>query len=128
MEMSELLMFIGEVLMWLSLAVIAFNLLVLWLSRRIEAQVSQELNEVVEELAQNRLVPLTVEQYGDQYLCYHSFTMDFVCQGSNLDELIEKFKTRYPGKSASLYNGDDTALQILKKQLQEIKNENSSSI
>ena len=128
MEIPELLTFIGEVLLVVALVVVAFNLLVLWISRRIEAHVSQELNEVVEELAQNRLVPLTVEQYGDQYLCYHSFTMDFVCQGADLDELIEKFKTRYPGKSASLYNGDDTALQVLKKQLQEIKNENSSSI
>jgi hypothetical protein len=121
MEMSELLMFIGEVLMWLSLAVIAFNLLVLWLSRRIEAQVSQELNEVVEELAQNRLIPLTVEQYGDQYLCYHSVTMDFVCQGSNLDEIIEKFKKRYPDKSASLYNGDESAVSTLRQQLETLR-------
>jgi hypothetical protein len=128
MEMSELLMFVGEMLLVAALVIVAFNLLVLWLSRRIEAHVSQELNEVVEELAQNRLIPLTIEQYQDQYLCYHSFTMDFVCQGADLDEIIEKFKTRYPGKSASLYNGDNTALQVLKKQLQEIKNENSSSI
>ena len=127
MEISELLMFIGEVLMWLSLAVIAFNLLVLWLSRRIEAQVSQELNEVVEELAQNRLVPLTVEQYGDQYLCYHSFTMDFVCQGSNLDELIEKFKTRYPGKSASLYNGNESAVSTLRQQLETLRKTSPTS-
>jgi hypothetical protein len=83
MEMSELLMFVGEMLLVAALVIVAFNLLVLWLSRRIEAHVSQELNEVVEELAQNRLIPLTIEQYQDQYLCYHSFTMDFVCQGAD---------------------------------------------
>jgi hypothetical protein len=121
MEISELLMFVGEVLLVVALVIVAFNLLVLWLSRRIEAQISQELNEVVEELAQNRLIPLTIEQYQDQYLCYHSVTMDFVCQGSNLDEIIEKFKTRYPDKSASLYNGDESAVSALRQQLETLR-------
>lgn len=117
METAELLMLVGDFMVVLGLCVLCFLLVVWFISRRLETHINQRLNEVAEDLAQNRLVPLTVEQHGNQYLCYHSFTMDFVCQGADLDEIIEKFKTRYPNKSASLYNGDESAVNALRQQL-----------
>jgi hypothetical protein len=118
METAELLMLVGDFMVVLGLCVLCFLLVVWFISRRLETHINQRLNEVAEDLAQNRLVPLTVEQHGNQYLCYHSFTMDFVCQGADLDEIIEKFKTRYPNKSASLYNGDESAVNALRQQLE----------
>lgn len=112
-----MLMLVGDFMVVLGLCVLCFLLVVWFISRRLETHINQRLNEVAEDLAQNRLVPLTVEQHGNQYLCYHSFTMDFVCQGADLDEIIEKFKTRYPNKSASLYNGDESAVNALRQQL-----------
>lgn len=113
-----MLMLVGDFMVVLGLCVLCFLLVVWFISRRLETHINQRLNEVAEDLAQNRLVPLTVEQHGNQYLCYHSFTMDFVCQGADLDEIIEKFKTRYPNKSASLYNGDESAVNALRQQLE----------
>jgi hypothetical protein len=127
METSEILMSIGQVLMWISLAVLAFNLLVLWWVRRIEAQIAEELGEIAQELEDEKLIALTVEVDGDQFLCYNAQTMTFVCQGRDLEEIRERFRQRYPSKSAGIYNGDESAVEVLKKQLKEL-NENSRSI
>jgi len=69
METSEILMSIGQVLMWISLAVIAFNLLVLWWVRRIDARIVEELGEIAQDLEEEKLIALTVEVDGDQFLC-----------------------------------------------------------
>ena len=127
METSEILMSIGHVLMWLSLAVTAFNLLVLWWARRIEAQMAEELGEIAQDLEAEKLIALTVEVDGDQFLCYNAQSMVFVCQGRDLEEIRERFRQRYPSKSAAIYNGDESAVEVLKKQLKEL-NENSRSV
>jgi len=127
METSELLMSIGQVLMWLSLVVMVFNLLVLWLARRIEARLTEELGEIAQDLEAEKLIALTVEVDGDQFLCYNAQTMSFVCQGRDLEEIRERFRQRYPSKSAAIYNGDESAVKTLKQQLKEL-NENSRSV
>ena len=125
METSEILMSIGQVLMWLSLVVMVFNLLVLWLARRIEARLTEELGEIAQDLEEEKLIALTVEVNGDQFLCYNAQTMTFVCQGRNLEEIRERFRQRYPSKSAAIYNGDESAVKTLKQQLKELKQEQS---
>jgi heme/copper-type cytochrome/quinol oxidase subunit 1 len=127
METSEILMSIGQVLMWLSLVVMVFNLLVLWLARRIEARLTEELGEIAQDLEAEKLIALTVEVDGDQFLCYNAQTMSFVCQGRNLEEIRERFRQRYPSKSAAIYNGDESAVKTLKQQLKELKQEQSLS-
>jgi hypothetical protein len=127
MEISELLMFLGQVLMWVSLAVTAFNLLVLWLARRIEARMAEELTEIAQDLEEEKLIALTVEVDGDQFLCYNAQTMSFVCQGRDLEEIRKRFRERFPSKSAAIYNGDESAVKVLRTQLKEM-NENSSSV
>jgi hypothetical protein len=127
METSEILMSIGQVLMWISLAVIAFNLMVLWWVRRIEARIVEELGEIAQDLEAEKLIALTVEVDGDQFLCYNAQSMVFVCQGRDLEEIRERFRQRYPSKSAAIYNGDESAVEVLKKQLKEL-NENSRSV
>jgi hypothetical protein len=125
MELSEILMSIGQVLMWISLAVLAFNLLVLWWVRRIEARIVEELGEIAQDLEAEKLIALTVEVEGDQFLCYNAQTMTFVCQGRDLEEIRERFRQRYPSKSAAIYNGDESAVDVLKKQLKELNKEQS---
>lgn len=127
MELGEKLMMIGDAMVFTGFMIMAFAGLVYFINKRLEARIRKHLDEVAEDLAANRLIPLTVEQYGDQYLCYNSLTMDFVCQGTDVKDIITKFKARYPDKSASLYNGDESAIKILRKQFQELKNENLSS-
>jgi hypothetical protein len=98
--------------------------LIKWIIQR---RTNSELAEVSDDLELERLIPLTVEVVEDQYFCYNSITQDFVCQGTNLVEIVKRFKQRYPEKSAAIYNGDETAVRTLKSQLKEL-DENSSGI
>jgi hypothetical protein len=88
---------------------------------------SRQVDSVVHELDQERLIPLTVEVDQNQYFCYNSVTKAFVCQGHSLKEIVERFKHRYPEKSAAIYDGDETAVRTLKSQLKDL-DENRSSI
>ncbi len=95
-----------------------------WLvSRHLERQI----DSVVRDLDQEQLIPLTVEVDQNQYFCYNSVTKAFVCQGRSLKEIVERFKHRYPEKSAAIYDGDETAVRTLKSQLKDL-DENRSSI
>jgi hypothetical protein len=78
-------------------------------------------------VAAGKVIPLKVEVDQDQYLCYNTLTNQFVCQGTNVTEIIERFKSRFPGLNAALDSGDEQALTILRKQLKEHR-ENSNSI
>ena len=125
--MSEFFPFLGQVLMWVSLAAMIVNLLVLWIARRIETRWAEELSEIAQEIETEKLIALTVEVDGDQYLCYNAQTMAFVCQGRDLEEIRERFRVRYPSKNAAIYDGDESAVKVLKQQLKEM-HENSSGV
>ena len=127
MEIAEFLMWLGEVAMVTALVIMAFNLLVFWTARRIEARMTEELSEIAQDLEEEKLIALTVEIDGDQFLCYNAQTMTFVCQGRDLEEIRKRFRERFPSKSAAIYNGDESAVEVLKKQLKEL-NENSRSV
>ena len=131
METAEFLMWLGEVAMVTALVIMAFNLLVFWIARRIEsrieARMAEELGDIAQDLEAEKLIALTVEVDGDQFLCYNAKTMSFVCQGRNLEEIRKRFRERFPSKNAAIYDGDESAVEVLKKQLKEM-NENSSSI
>ena len=131
MEIAEFLMWLGEVAMVTALVIMAFNLLVFWIARRIEARIEarmvEEVSEIAQDLEAEKLIALTVEVDGDQFLCYNAQTMMFVCQGRNLEEIRKRFRERFPSKSAAIYNGDESAVKVLRTQLKEL-NENSRSI
>ena len=131
MEIAEFLMWLGEVAMVTALVIMAFNLLVFWIARRIEARIEarmvEEVSEIAQDLEAEKLIALTVEIDGDQFLCYNAQTMTFVCQGRDLEEIRKRFRERFPSKSAAIYNGDESAVEVLKKQLSELKKEQSLS-
>jgi hypothetical protein len=116
----ELLSFILDLVLFGRLIWFVFTWLV---SRHLERQI----DSVVRDLDQELLIPLTVEVDQNQYFCYNSVTKAFVCQGHSLKEIVERFKHRYPEKSAAIYDGDETAVRTLKSQLKDL-DENRSSI
>jgi hypothetical protein len=122
MEDSLLNLVFWTVTGWIIAKVIAS-----WFEARIRSHLGRDLDEVMNDLELERLIPLTVEVAGNQYLCYNSITQEFVCQGINLAEIVKRFKQRYPEKSAAIYDGDETAVKTLKSQLKEL-DENSNSI
>ena len=100
--------------------VILFLLFVWVVSRRIRIQFESELSTTMKNLAQERLIALTVEIDNNQYFCYNALTKDFVCQGRNLKEIVERFRLRYPNKAAAIYDGDETAVKTLRNQMEEL--------
>jgi hypothetical protein len=100
--------------------VIVFLLFVWILSRRIRIRFESELSTTMKNLAQERLIALTVEIDNNQYFCYNALTKDFVCQGYSLKEIIERFRLRFPHKAAAIYNGDETAVKTLRNQMEEL--------
>jgi hypothetical protein len=125
MEFGDFLIYFG--IGW-SIFSIALSVLELLLRRHIERSMESELTGVGQALDEERLIALTVEQQNDQYFCYNSITKDFVCQGSDLKEIRERFRARYPDKDAAIYDGDATAVATLKSQLKELKAKNENSI
>jgi hypothetical protein len=125
MEFGDFLIYFG--IGWLIFS-IALNLLEFLLRRHIERSMEQEFTGVGQALDEERLIALTVEVDHDQYFCYNSITKDFVCQGSDLKEIRERFRARYPDKDAAIYDGDESAVATLKSQLKELKKQNENSI
>jgi hypothetical protein len=102
-------------------------LLFVWAAvRRYERHIESDLVATMEKLAQDRLIALTVEIDNNQYFCYNALTKDFVCQGQNLEEIIERFRLRYPNKSAAIYDGDEIAVKTLKAQMKELSEDSHS--
>ena len=131
-DIGQFLMEFGDFLIYFGLAyfavTITVGLLKAWLMYKFEQHISEELTSVGQAFNEERLIALTVEQQNDQYFCYNSVTNDFVCQGSNLTEIRERFRARYPNKDAAIYDGDRTAVAALKSQLDELKKQNENSI
>ena len=117
----ELINFILDLVFWGIVSWFVFTWLV---SRYLERH---QIDQVVRDLDQEQLIPLTVEVDQNQYFCYNSITKAFVCQGYSLKEIVERFKQLYPEKAAAIYDGDETAVRTLKSQLKEL-DENRSGI
>ena len=131
-DIGQFMMEFGDFLVWFGIGwllfSIALNVLEFLLRRHIERSMESELTGVGQALDEERLIALTVEVDQNQYFCYNSITKDFVCQGSDLTEIRERFRARYPDKDAAIYDGDETAMATLKSQLKELKKQNENSI
>jgi hypothetical protein len=131
-NLGQFMMEFGDFLIWFGIGWFIFSIglsvLEFLLRRHVERSVESELTAVGQALDEEKLIALTVEQQNDQYFCYNSITKDFVCQGSDLKEIRERFRARYPDKDAAIYDGDETAVATLKSQLKELKAKNENSI
>ena len=92
-----------------------------------EVEEPNEQQTLKDRVENGRIILLEVEVADNQFFCYNSKTNQFVCQGSNVTEIIENFKQRFPGLNAVLHTGDETALNTLRQQLKEHR-EGSDSI
>jgi hypothetical protein len=131
-NIGQFLMEFGDFLIWFGIGwlitSIVLSVLAFLLRRHIEKSMEHDLTAVGQALDQERLIALTVEVDNNQYLCYNSITNDFVCQGSDLKEIRERFRERYPDKDAAIYDGDESAVATLKLQLKDLKKQNENSI
>ena len=117
-----------ELLINVVLGYLLVRAIILLIVNRVEARLEQDLETLVDRVVDGILVLATVEVDQNQYLCYNSTTNEFICQGSNIREISANFSARFPAKKLAIYNGDVTAVEALKTQLEELKNENRNSI
>jgi hypothetical protein len=63
---------------------------------------------------------LRVEFDNNVYFCYNNSTMAFVCQGTDLKEILEKFNATWPGRDIKLISDDAELIADLSRQKEKI--------
>ena len=107
----------------LGLAVLAFYV---WRTiRRFETELREIVREAVTE-AEANMIGLIVEQEGDVIYAYTEKDRQFVCQGATVTEIRERFKSRYPEKTAYLAGGDEALVERFKTELVKLKEKEAS--
>ena len=115
-----------ELLVWFAIAYMVSRFAITWLMNYLTREIRTEVEEFVNRLDSGKLIPVTVEVDQNQYFCYNVLTKDFVCQGYSLKELAERFSARFPEGKLAIYNGDETAVQTLKGQLEKVYEDRNS--
>ena len=113
----------------IGLAIVTF---VVWrIIHRFETDLRAVVREAVAE-AEASLIGLIVEQEGDVIYAYTEKDRQFVCQGTDLQQIRDGFRSRYPEKTAYLAGGDPALVERLKTELLQAKakedSENSISV
>ena len=114
-------------------AIVFVNWAVNRMVHRIRQSLKEALNQeadkpnIEDQVIEGKIIPLTIEVQNDLYYCYNSNTNQFVCQGSDVEEIIQCFNKRFPGLDAALESGDEQALNTLRQQLKQIHENNSNA-
>jgi hypothetical protein len=124
MELTDI---VTAVVLGAMLGVSMVGLYIWSLYRRIKNEIDRVVKEVVRE-AEQHIVGLTVERENGRIYCYLE-DGTFVAQGIDLTEIKTAFALRFPDKTAYLDKGDPEVIAELRKQIDELrKNETSPSV
>ena len=109
---------------------IAATALIRWAAERFVERLLAEVDKTLEqekaEDAATRRVE--IEVVDNQVLCYNADTKEFVCQGQDLPQVIERFKQRFPGTyDVKLVPANDETRAWARTQLAKL-NETGTSI
>lgn len=115
-----------DTVFWFVVSYFAARIIAGWILDYVTRDARREIGEFINRLETGKLIPVTVEVDKDQYFCYNALTNDFVCQGHNIKELAAHFSARFPEGKLTIYNGDETAVKILKEQLEKVYENRSS--
>ena len=110
------------------------GIVILWIwntIRRFENDLRSIVRNTIQEV-EEQFVGVVVEEDAGQLFFYREEDRQFMCQGSTLSEVREKFNELFPEKIAYLAGGDPALIERLKAELKTIKekevSENSISI
>ena len=107
-----------DIVIWFAISYMLARMLTTWLLDRLTRDLRAEIEDFADRLESGKLIPVTVEVDNNQYFCYNAITHDFVCQGHNLKEIVERFSLRFPQGKLAIYNGDENAVRVLKEELE----------
>ena len=94
---------------------------------RFEQELHEHIRTAVKEVEKS-LLPVIVEQEGDEIFVYAQETRQFLVQGRTVKEIRERFDLRFPDRIAYLAGGDEALISRLKKELKELKAQEKSEV
>lgn len=95
---------------------------------RFEQEIDLHIRNAVREVEKS-LLPVIVEQEGDEIFIYSEKERQFLVQGRSAKEIRERFDQRFPDRIAYMAGGDPALIERLKAELVEIKrNENNAGV
>ena len=62
--------------------------------------------ESIMRAAFDRIIFLKMEVQGDMVLAYNVVNEEFICQGSNMDEIYQRFEQLYPDRKGIIVNSE----------------------
>lgn len=125
--MDNIATWIGDALVIISVVLIVGLLVFYFWLKRFNDRLERALGELVSQL-EDQMIGLEVEVDNGMYLCYNSKDKQFICQGINAQEIVERFQDRYPNKIAYLAKeSEDPAIKDLIEQILKLKDEASHS-
>ena len=103
----------NDTLITLALGVaLGIGLSLLYIAYRIKL-VMNSLDNYIEEAINtvaSTFMKLVIEKDNDIYYCYKKEDRQFVCQGPDIESLLETFKQQYPDQTAVIAEGTDQAI------------------
>lgn len=94
---------------------------------RFEKEIHEHIRGAVREV-EKALLPVIVEQEGDEIFVYSEKDRQFLVQGRTVKEIRERFDQRFPDRIAYMAGGDEALIQRLKTELAEIKSQEKNEI
>jgi hypothetical protein len=89
----------------------AVYLLAVWTIRRL---ISQALAEDAQHLVDNLVIRARVEQHDGIFYFYNNDSNEFLIQGSDMTELIDRLEARRAGTTVHVVAGDESTIANLK--------------
>jgi hypothetical protein len=109
---------------------IAASLMIRWAAERFVERLLAAVDDTLEKEKATDSVTrqVEIEVVDNQVLCYNADTKEFVCQGQDLTQVIERFKQRFPGTyDVKLVPANDETREWARTQLAKL-NETGTSI
>ena len=109
---------------------LAATALIRWAAERFVDRLLAAVDETLEQEKSTDAATrrVEIEVVNNQVLCYNADTKEFVCQGQDLPQVIERFKQRFPGTyDVKLVPANDETRAWARTQLAKL-NETGTSI
>ena len=101
------------------LGMAASMLILRWVVQRAIDRVMAQLEQ--EDAAQASDIRLKLEFDQNIYFTYNVDNNQFVCQADSVQQLRERLSTMFPGRTATIVEGDPVILAAMQKELEQIK-------
>ncbi len=111
--------------MGMTLAAIAWYVYVI--VSRYESQIKDQVRVAVKDI-QDRLLPVIVEQEGEEIFVYSEQDRQFLVQGRTAREIRERFDQRFPDRIAYMAGGEQQLVDRLREELKALKEQEKSEV